>query len=48
MTKIDSAEPSTRAQAEGLVAGPNEFRKLENSNFDIVSDFEFRASNFEF
>jgi hypothetical protein len=32
MTKIDSAE---------LVAGPNMFRKLENLNFDIVSDFEF-------
>jgi allophanate hydrolase subunit 2 len=29
MTKIDSAEPSTRAQAEGLVAGRNMFRKLE-------------------
>ncbi len=25
---------------------PNMFRKLENLNFDIVSDFEFRASNF--
>ncbi len=24
---------------------PNMFRELENSNFDIVSDFEFRASN---
>jgi hypothetical protein len=46
MTKIDSAEPSTRAQAEGLVAGRNMFRKLENLNFVIVSDFEFRASNF--
>ncbi len=36
MTKIDSAEPSTRAQAEGLVAGPNMFKTLENSSFDIV------------
>jgi hypothetical protein len=48
MTKIDSTEPSTRAQAEGLVAGANMFRELENLNFDIVSDFEFRASNFKF
>ncbi len=26
----------------------NLFRTLENSNFDIVSDFEFRASSFTF
>jgi hypothetical protein len=26
---------------------PNMFRELENLNFDIVSDFEFRASNFK-
>ena len=26
----------------------NMFRKLENLNFVIVSDFEFRASNFKF
>jgi len=38
MTKIDSAE---------LVAGQNMFKKLENLNFVIVSDFEFRASNFK-
>jgi hypothetical protein len=37
MTKTDSAGPSTRAQAEGLVAGQNMFRKLENLNFVIVS-----------
>ncbi len=39
MTKIDSAE---------LVAGANMFREFENLNFDIVSDFEFRASSFIF
>ena len=39
MTKIDSAE---------LVAGQNMFRTLEDLNFVIVSDFEFRASNFRF
>jgi hypothetical protein len=48
MTKIDSAEPSTRAQVEGLVVSLNIFRKLEHLNFDIFSDFEFRASNLKF
>jgi len=47
MTKIDSAEPSTRAQAEGLVAGQNMFRKFENLNFVIVSDFVLRISHFD-
>ncbi len=45
MTKIGSAEPTTRAQAGGLVIGQNMFRKLENLDFVIVSDFEIRASN---
>jgi len=40
MIKIDLAEPLTRAQAEGLVVSLTMFRKLENLNFDIFSDFE--------
>ncbi len=48
MTKIDSAEPLTRDQAEVLVVSLNIFRKLENLNFDILSDFELRASDFKF
>ena len=49
MTKIDSAEPSINSGpelVEGLVAGQNMFRKLEDLNFVIVSDFGFSASNF--
>ena len=37
MTKIDSAE---------LVAGQNMFRKLENLNFVIVSNFVLRILDF--
>jgi hypothetical protein len=65
MNRIDLAEPSTRAprpelgskaQAEGLVVSLRMFRKLENLNFDIFSDFELipvwgcyaRASDFKF
>jgi hypothetical protein len=44
--EIDSAERLDVSSSTGLVAGQNMFKKLENLNFVIVSDFEFRASNF--
>jgi len=47
VSSVERSDPKG-ASAELLVAGQNMFRELENLNLVIVSDFEFRASNFTF
>ncbi len=46
MSRIDLVEPLTCAQAEGLVVNLNISRKLDSLSFDILLDFEIRASDF--